>query len=149
MGRSLSSVLVTAKKSYENRVEQAIEEVVENARDFAPRGHSDTLRSGIASGGVVTTANQVKGFVISSAISSGGYEYAGKIHDEELNHASPEGGKAHTSFVDLARSGNTHVEKYASGYNLKGTTKYNYATDYLTKGFNAAKKNIQKIMGVD
>ena len=147
MNKSLTEILKAKKKDYENRVELAVEEIAENARDFAPRGPTDQLRLGIANGGVVTAGNIVKGFVVSSAISSGGYEYAGKINDDELNHATPEGGPARKSFIDFALSGNTQSDKYQSGWRI--ANKYNYATNYLEKGFFAAKKNINIILGMD
>jgi len=126
----------------------AIEEVVEESRDYAPRGHTDQLRSGIDSGGVITVGSEVRGFVISSAISSGGFEYAKKIHDgEDLHHASSKGGKANKSFIDFAVSGTTAEDKYQSGYiNYPGTPPQ-YATKYLVRGFLGARDRVRKLLG--
>lgn len=146
---TLVDLMEKEKRNYGKKVELAIEEVVEEARFFAPRGHTDQLRSGIDSGGVVVLADEVRGFVISSAISERGYEYAGKQHDDEdLHHASPGSGKATKSFIDFSTSGNTAEARYSSGYN-NHPGPFRYATKYLNKGFAAAINAVREILGAN
>lgn len=141
------NILRKKKRGFTNKVELALEEIIEEARNFAPRGHTDQLRSGIASGGVVVTSNMVKGIIISSAISSEGYEYAGDIHDDIKGHASPENARATMSFIDFSESGDTAESQYWSGYGIYRPQAPEYATNYLNKGYDAAKSIVVKLLG--
>ena len=141
------NILRKKRRGFTNKVELALEEIIEEARNFAPRGHTDQLRSGIVSGGVVVTSNMVKGLIISSAISSEGEEYAGEIHDDIKGHASPENSKATISFIDFSEGGDTAEEHYWSGYNIFRPEAPEYATDYLNKGYDEAKPIVIKLLG--
>ena len=142
----LDELLKKKKKEYKNKLELAMEEVAESARDFAPFGHTGQLKSGITPLKVIERDRKLTGIIISSAIDEDGLEYAGKIHDLKLRHASSKDGIADKSYIDFSKIPGDYETRYQSGYEAEKDNSQRYATKYLNRGYEEAKDRVLKIM---
>ncbi len=149
MSSDLSDIIKRQKAKYFNRMQLAGEEVAEGGRDFAPFGHSGQLRAGIEPLKPIKVGTKIRVIIVSSAMSEDlSYDYAKRIHDEELGHASASGGIANQSYVDFATGGDDSKERYQSGYANERDNSEEYATKYLVRGYFSKRKNVRKLLGV-